>query len=101
MSTTAEIVNVLKSELKLAKLTYADSDFAVLRFPEELLAAKSHHDFVYLEHPGGGDIVKDLAKFLEYWDVLTAAALTRDKTVAFLDRRVEELRGDRDSGWPQ
>lgn len=83
-----------------ANLPYADSDFAVLRFPPELAESGSHDDFVYLEHRGGGEILKDLSKFVEYWDhTLTKAALGCDETVVFLSRRMDELSKSRSVSW--
>jgi transcriptional regulator with XRE-family HTH domain len=82
-----------------ADLPYADADFAVLRFAREPSAAVHQEDFVYLEHVGGAQIVKDVSKFVEYWDVLVNASLNRDKTVAFLNRRFDELVSDHYRGW--
>lgn len=77
-----------------ANVPYADTDFAVLRFATE-------DDFVYLEHPGGAQTLNDIGKFVEYWDLLAAAALSRDETVAFLKRRVQQLESDNEAGWPR
>jgi transcriptional regulator with XRE-family HTH domain len=72
-----------------ANIAHADTDFAVLRFAPG--APVTHYNFVYLEHIADAEIVKDVDPFTEYWDVLSAAALTRDETVAFMARRARTL----------
>lgn len=72
-----------------ANITHADADFAVLRFAPD--APVTHYDFVYLEHIADAEIIKDIDPFVEYWERLSAAALTREATVAFLARRAEAL----------
>lgn len=74
-----------------ANLAYADPDFTLLRFAREPSSIVNHEDFVYLEHVGGAQIVKDLTKFVEYWEVLVKASLSREETLAFLNRRFDEL----------
>ena len=74
-----------------ADLAYADPDFTLLRFAPEPSSARYHEDFVYLEHVGGAQIIKDVSKFVEYWDVLVKASLSREETLAWLNRRFDHL----------
>ncbi|HJP73853.1 MAG TPA: helix-turn-helix transcriptional regulator [Pseudonocardiaceae bacterium] len=74
-----------------ANLAYADPDFTLLRFARGTSAAVDHEDFVYLEHIGGAQIVKDISKFIEYWDVLVKASLSREESLAWLNQRFDHL----------
>jgi transcriptional regulator with XRE-family HTH domain len=82
-----------------ANVAYVDTDFAVLRFRRDSPATAHQDDFVYLEHAGGGQLMKDTTKFIEHWEVLAQAALTRDATVAFLAQRFNELVDSHGLSW--
>lgn len=72
-----------------ANIPHADTDFAVLRFAPD--STTPHGDFVYLEDVADAHIVKDVDTFAQYWERLSAAALTREETIGFLARRAERL----------
>lgn len=71
-----------------APVPYVDSDFVILRFAAD-------DDFVYIEYPGGARLFtkpKELVMFEEHWRELSAAALSTEDTVTFLDRLATERR---------
>jgi transcriptional regulator with XRE-family HTH domain len=87
-----------------ADVPYSDTDFAVLRFaPDDstMPATTKPDDFVYLEHLGGAQTIGDISKFVEYWELIAAAALDRDETVAFLEWRKKQLKADGGPGRPR
>lgn len=67
-----------------ADIAFVDNDFQVLNFADEA------ENFAYVEYPGGARTVPDTGPFDEHWNRLSAAALNRDDTAAFLDRLASE-----------
>lgn len=82
-----------------AKLAYVDTDFTVLKFRQDTQVTAPQEDFVFLEHAGGAEIVKDTAKFFEHWVLLAQEALSREETVAYLDERRDDLIRGRGLRW--
>jgi hypothetical protein len=65
-----------------ADIPFFDTDFVVLRFDGD------ERDFAYIEGPAGARNFRaagDVATFVETWEQLRDAALSRDETMRFLD----------------
>jgi transcriptional regulator with XRE-family HTH domain len=70
-----------------APVVFVSIDFALAQFDG------SEDDFAYLEHPGGGTLIKagaKLSKLTKHWDELRSAALNRDDSVTFLEQVVAD-----------
>lgn len=71
-----------------AEIPFVDSDFVILRFPDE------QANLAYSECPGGGRTYdgKDIEGFVEHWDSLRNAALSEDESVRFMERVAQQAR---------
>lgn len=72
-----------------ARLPSVPNDFSIMRLPDNT------RDFVYTEHPAGGNYLedpKDFQLFVDAWDRLRGAALERQETRQFCSALAEQYR---------
>jgi hypothetical protein len=74
-----------------AKIPAAVSDFTVLNFRESTPDYIQASSFAYVEYPGGGNTVDETTPFLEAWDELRTAAVSRTETFDLLTKWADEM----------